>query len=218
MTTDESLTLYAAVYDADNNYLQDVSADWTNSGSLNEINTNNSVLVFSPVSSGTVGTIIISSGSLIGDATGTITVINPPLIRYNSGSINPSAISAEALVSFELGVLNEGDLGVTLDTLSELVITNGQIFYAAKLDEPTFINSGGVSTLSFQENIVPNDLLPGFYTPILNLSGLNEDNSILQQDNLLLDQNSVSIAGVEINDIICADNEVWPGKSDITFI
>ena len=119
-------------------------------------------------------------------------------------------------MSFELGVLNEGDLGVTLDTLSELVITNGQIFYAAKLDEPTFINSGGVSTLSFQENIVPNDLLPGFYTPILNLSGLNEDNSILQQDNLLLDQNSVSIAGVEINDIICADNEVWPGKSDIT--
>ena len=216
MTTDESLTLYAAVYDADNNYLQDVSADWTNSGSLNEVNTNNSVFVFSPVSSGTVGTIIISSGSLIGDATGTITVINPPLIRYNSGSINPSAISAEALVSFELGVLNEGDLGVTLDTLSELVITNGQIFYAAKLDEPTFINSGGVSTLSFQENIVPNDLLPGFYTPILNLSGLNEDNSILQQDNLLLDQNSVSIAGVEINDIICADNEVWPGKSDIT--
>ena len=48
MTTDESLTLYAAVYDADNNYLQDVSVDWTNSGSLNEINTNNSVLVFSP--------------------------------------------------------------------------------------------------------------------------------------------------------------------------
>ena len=85
MTTDESLTLYAAVYDADNNYLQDVSADWTNSGSLNEVNTNNSVFVFSPVSSGTVGTIIISSGSLIGDATGTITVINPPLIRYNSG-------------------------------------------------------------------------------------------------------------------------------------
>ena len=84
MTTDESLTLYAAVYDADNNYLQDVSVDWTNSGSLNEVNTNNSVFVFSPVSSGTVGTIIISSGSLIGDATGTITVINPPLISYNS--------------------------------------------------------------------------------------------------------------------------------------
>ena len=34
MTTDESLTLYAAVYDADNNYLQDVSVDWTNSGNL----------------------------------------------------------------------------------------------------------------------------------------------------------------------------------------
>ena len=38
MTTDEFLTLYAAVYDADNNYLQDVSADWTNTGNLDAVN------------------------------------------------------------------------------------------------------------------------------------------------------------------------------------
>ena len=37
MTTDESLTLYAAVYDADNNYLEDVSVDWTNTGSERNI-------------------------------------------------------------------------------------------------------------------------------------------------------------------------------------
>ena len=37
MTTDESLTLYAAVYDADNNYLQDVSVDWTNTGNLDAV-------------------------------------------------------------------------------------------------------------------------------------------------------------------------------------
>ena len=37
MTTDESLTLYAAVYDADNNYLQDISVDWTNTGNLEDI-------------------------------------------------------------------------------------------------------------------------------------------------------------------------------------
>ena len=37
MTTDESLTLYAAVYDADNNYLQDISVDWTNTGNLDAV-------------------------------------------------------------------------------------------------------------------------------------------------------------------------------------
>ena len=74
MTTDESLTLYAAVYDADNNYLQDISVDWSSSGNLEDISNNGTSYIYSPLNAGTIGTIIISSGSLIGDATGTITV------------------------------------------------------------------------------------------------------------------------------------------------
>ena len=48
MTTDESLTLYAAVYDADNNYLQDVSVDWTNvdSGNLDAVSSSGSSFTF----------------------------------------------------------------------------------------------------------------------------------------------------------------------------
>ena len=38
MTTDESLTLYAAVYDADNNYLEDMNVNWSTSGDLEDIN------------------------------------------------------------------------------------------------------------------------------------------------------------------------------------
>ena len=73
MTTDESLTLYAAVYDADNNYLQDVSVDWTNTGNLDTVSSSGSSLHVT-VTISTTGTISISSGSLVGDATGTITV------------------------------------------------------------------------------------------------------------------------------------------------
>ena len=74
MTTDESLTLYAAVYDADNNYLQDVSVDWTNTGNLDAVSSSGSSFTFDPSTISTTGTISISSGSLVGDATGTITV------------------------------------------------------------------------------------------------------------------------------------------------
>ena len=74
MTTDEFLTLYAAVYDADNNYLQDVSVDWTNTGNLDAVSSSGSSFTFDPSTISTTGTISISSGSLVGDATGTITV------------------------------------------------------------------------------------------------------------------------------------------------
>ena len=74
MTTDESLTLYAAVYDADNNYLQDVSVDWTSTGNLDAVSSSGSSFTFDPSTISTTGTISISSGSLVGDATGTITV------------------------------------------------------------------------------------------------------------------------------------------------
>ena len=38
------------------------------------------------------------------------------------------------------------------------------------------------------KNTIPNDLLPGFYTPKLNLSGIDADSSAFRQDNLLLDR------------------------------
>ena len=55
MTTDESLTLYAAVYDADNNYLQDISVDWTNTANLDDISNNGTSYIYSPLNA-TIGT------------------------------------------------------------------------------------------------------------------------------------------------------------------
>ena len=75
MTTDESLTLYAyLVYDADNNYLQDVSVPGQTVAILDEVSSSGSSFTFDPSTISTTGTISISSGSLVGDATGTITV------------------------------------------------------------------------------------------------------------------------------------------------
>ena len=61
MTTDESLTLYAAVYDADNNYLQDMNVNWSTSGDLEDINLFGNSILFEPELAFSSGTIIISS-------------------------------------------------------------------------------------------------------------------------------------------------------------
>ena len=194
--------MHAAVYDADGNYIQDVPVDWTSIGTLDEVSFSGESFIFNPLTPSTNGSIEVSNESLILDQTGIITVINPPIINYNSGSISPNIISAGNPVNFEISVVNNGDLGVTLDTLSELIITNGQSNYIANLGELTILNPGSIMTLEFQENTIPNDLLPGFYTPKLNLSGIDADSSVFRQDNLLLDQNSITIVGMEINDVI----------------
>ncbi|MCK5075995.1 MAG: Ig-like domain-containing protein, partial [Calditrichia bacterium] len=73
MTTDEELTLYAAHYDAQNNYISDQSVAWT-SGLTGVPAGPSASITFSPTISPEVGTISTASGSLTNDATGNITV------------------------------------------------------------------------------------------------------------------------------------------------
>jgi hypothetical protein len=73
MTTDETLTLYAAGYDIDNNYLFDVSSSWSSTGTLDGIFATNTFYTFDPVTSPTSGTIVATSG-IYSDQTGTIDV------------------------------------------------------------------------------------------------------------------------------------------------
>ena len=58
------------VYDADNNYLQDISVDWSSSGNLEDISNNGTSYIYSPLNAYYWSKV----GSLVGDATGTITV------------------------------------------------------------------------------------------------------------------------------------------------
>jgi hypothetical protein len=74
MTTDETLLLYAAGYDADNNYLSDIDVSWSVTGSLDAVPVSGTAIEFSPTTSSTSGTIVVSSSGVTSDGTGTISV------------------------------------------------------------------------------------------------------------------------------------------------
>jgi hypothetical protein len=74
MSTDDKLSVWAAGYDADGNYINDVACNWSTSGTLDAQNAdvvNN--FTFDPSTAGTSGFILAFDGSLLG-STGLITV------------------------------------------------------------------------------------------------------------------------------------------------
>jgi hypothetical protein len=87
ITADNTLTLYAAGYDANNNYLYDINASWTSSGTLDNVLATGTSYTFNPIHAPTSGTIIATSGSY-SDNTGIISVTVGALhhVRINSSA------------------------------------------------------------------------------------------------------------------------------------
>jgi len=114
LSADSSVILYAAGYDASDNYIGDQNVDWLSSGSLDYINVaNQSNYTFSPENAPASGTITITNGTF-GSSTGTITI--------SVGALNYISINNQA-----------GEDGVEID---ELTITAGQseTLYASGYD------------------------------------------------------------------------------------
>jgi hypothetical protein len=80
MTTDEILTLYAAGYDIQGNFIENLTVNWTLTGTLDSTPLSDTVFVFDPAVAPTSGTINAVIGNKQ-DATGTITV-NPGELCY----------------------------------------------------------------------------------------------------------------------------------------
>jgi len=78
MTADETLTLYAAGYDAGGTYVGDQPVDWSGTGTLAPTisASGQTSFTFSPTTAPASGTIVGTHASAGNDATGTITV-NP---------------------------------------------------------------------------------------------------------------------------------------------
>ena len=77
MTADDTYQVWAAGYDADNNYISDVNCDWGNTGNLDAVtDTNTITITFDPVTAPTSGTLTAqdTGTGAFTDATGTITV------------------------------------------------------------------------------------------------------------------------------------------------
>ena len=81
MTTDDTWTLYAAGLDADNNFVANQTADWDETGDLDDVSGSGASYTFSPSTADTSGTITADAGGGMDDNTGTITV-NPGALDY----------------------------------------------------------------------------------------------------------------------------------------
>ncbi len=74
LNTDQSITLYAAGYDAESNYIADQAANWSLTGTLEGSGaTGTTSFTFAPDTANTSGTIRADAGGFF-DVTGTITV------------------------------------------------------------------------------------------------------------------------------------------------
>ena len=78
MSTDSSITLYAAIYDAMGNFRRDSAVTWSGVGLAGVPAEPASQIIYSPTQPGS-GQIITTSPTLVNDATGTITVTNGAL-------------------------------------------------------------------------------------------------------------------------------------------
>ena len=76
LTADDSITLYAAGYDAGGNYIGDVTVDWQSTGTLTpSISTSGTISVtFAPTTAPATGTITADHSVATDDVTGTITI------------------------------------------------------------------------------------------------------------------------------------------------
>ncbi len=74
LTTDQEFILYAAGYDESDNYMYDLTAKWTTTGTLDRMEEDSTnIFTFSPVTAPTSGSIRATAGNIM-DGTGTISV------------------------------------------------------------------------------------------------------------------------------------------------
>jgi uncharacterized repeat protein (TIGR01451 family) len=89
MTTDDTWTLYAAGYDADDNYLGDVSVSWSVSGGIGSVSPGTGSSTTLDASTPGTGQVSVSHATATGDTTGDISVsagdVDYVLIRTASG-------------------------------------------------------------------------------------------------------------------------------------
>ena len=91
LTADESLVVYAAGYDANDNFIDNESVTWSETGSLDNVSASGTSYTFNPSTAPTTGTLVATHAiqGVTGDATGTITVnvgaLASVLLRTASG-------------------------------------------------------------------------------------------------------------------------------------
>ncbi|MCG8607197.1 hypothetical protein MJD09_19710, partial [bacterium] len=102
MTTDQTLTVHAAGFDADGNYRSDESVTWSVTGGIGAVSPSSGTSTTFDAQTVTTGTIVATHATAGSDATGTITVSVGALsfVRVNSGaSGNTSEVTTNTLTT-----------------------------------------------------------------------------------------------------------------------
>ncbi len=104
MTTDETLSLHAAGYDADSNYRSDESVTWSVTGGIGSVSPASGSSTIFDAKTVTIGAVVATHSSVGNDATGTITVNVGALdyVRINDGASGSTAeVTTDALTTSE---------------------------------------------------------------------------------------------------------------------
>ena len=138
MIIGDSLTVYAAGYDVNGNYISDVSVMWDTTDDLDTIPEGPSPNVtFEPITAGTSGTIIADDGHGHTDATGIITVVSggtPSLTINKSG---PVTATTGAHITYVITVTNDGDADAMGLVITDVVPSGAHYVSGGTLDANT---------------------------------------------------------------------------------
>jgi len=111
----ETYAFYAAAYDAEGNYLKDVPADWTTTGTLDPVTTTQAIsLTFTPLTAATSGTIVADDGAGRSDETGEIAVIAGMMASSVEGQSLTGSWTTEMIGVQNLSSSNEAEVIVSL--------------------------------------------------------------------------------------------------------
>ncbi|MCR4440197.1 MAG: hypothetical protein NUW13_14340 [candidate division KSB1 bacterium] len=117
----------------------------------------------------------------------TVLIQSPATVSYLAGSLSPGSVNRGSYAAFSLRVRNSGGSTVILQQQSTwLKIDDGQghIFQALLNGPAGSVIAPGDTTLTFVGTQVPRTMLPGFYAPVLQLSGTENQNPFSQQTTL----------------------------------
>ena len=220
MTTDESLVLYSAGYDADDNYLGDTLVTWSTTGSLSDedmSDQNAETIMYEPSEAGQLGYILAVWSEEVFDSTGIISVLSPPVIEYIPGSLVPSTVTINKDASFVVQVVNTGNVDVTLDTTCAFWFTDGEDTVLTKLLDDVFVEAVGEEvTLNFEQVTIPESMSGGMYSPFLTIHGTDSDGNEFSQGSILTEPAGLEIAVISIGKVFASDSLVWQGLDSIS--
>jgi hypothetical protein len=130
MNSGDEIYLYAAGYNSSGDFLCNQIVDWFATGTLDFINVTDTMVVFKPLNAPTSGTLAAIVDN-IGDATGTITVIENPVSiapdaaikpMYKLEQAYPNPFNPSTKINYELQITNYVDLSI-YNSLGQKVAT-----------------------------------------------------------------------------------------------